>query len=149
MPNFASALKEEIVRLARKEIRAETEALNKAKAQFRSETSALKKRVALLEKEVARLSRKETKGQKAKATPGDETKVRFRAKGLISLRRRLGLSAADFGLLVGVSAQTIYNWEAEKSRPRQQQVLALASLRGIGKRHAIAMLKKIVNSTVP
>jgi len=143
MPNFASALKEEIVRLARKEIRIETEGFNKAKAQFRSETTALKHRVAVLEKQVARLSRKESKAQDANPNNGKEAKVRFRAKGLVTLRRRLGLSAAEFGLLAGVSAQTIYNWEAEKSRPRQQQIVALASLRGMGKKQATAKLGEL------
>ena len=143
MPNFASALKEEIVRLARKEIRIETEGFNKAKAQFRSETTALKHRVAVLEKQVARLSRKESKAQDANPNNGKEAKVRFRAKGLVTLRRRLGLSAAEFGLLAGVSAQTIYNWEAEKSRPHQQQIVALASLRGMGKKQATAKLGEL------
>jgi len=143
MPNFASALKEEIVRLARKEIRIETEGFNKAKAQFRSETTALKHRVAVLEKQVARLSRKESKAQDANPNNGKEAKVRFRAKGLVTLRRRLGLSAAEFGLLAGVSAQTIYNWEAEKSRPRQQQIVALASLRAMGKKQATAKLGEL------
>ena len=149
MPNFASALKDEIVRLARKEIRAETEALKEASARGKAETSALKKRVALLEKEVARLSRKDPRGQKAAVIPGEETKVRFTAKGLVSLRRRLGLSAADFGLLVGVSAQTVYNWEAAKARPRQQQRAAVASLRGIGKRQATAKVREMTGKTAP
>jgi hypothetical protein len=37
-------------------------------------------------------------------------KVRFVADGLKSQRSRLGLSAADYGRLVGVSAQSVYNW---------------------------------------
>jgi DNA-binding transcriptional regulator YiaG len=143
MPNIASALKEEIVRLARKEIRAETEGLKKASAQFRSEISVLKKRVASLEKSISRLSKSAAAGKKAKATPTDSTRVRFRAKGLIALRRRLGLSATDMGTLLGVSAQTIYNWEGEKSRPRQPQVVAFASLRGMGKRQAAAKLEAL------
>jgi DNA-binding XRE family transcriptional regulator len=69
--------------------------------------------------------------------------MRFNAKGFATMRRRLGLSAAEMGLLVGVSAQTIYNWEAEKSRPRQQQVAAVASLRGVGKRVAKARLEEL------
>ena len=141
MPNIASALKEEIVRLARKEIRAETEGLKKASVQFRSEISVLKKRVASLEKSISRLSKSAAKGQMAKAVPNAETRFRFRAKGLISLRRRLGLSATDMGTLLGVSAQTVYNWEAEKSRPRQPQLVAFASLRGLGKRQAAAKLE--------
>jgi DNA-binding transcriptional regulator YiaG len=143
MSNIASALKEEIVRLARKEIRAETEGLKKVSVQYRSEISALKKRVAALEKTVSRLSKSATAGMKAKATPTDATRVRFRAKGLISLRRRLGLSATDMGTILGVSAQTVYNWESEKSRPRQPQVVAFASLRGMGKRQAAAKLEAL------
>jgi len=51
-------------------------------------------------------------------------------------REKLGLSAADFGRLVGVSGLSIYNWEKGKVRPRRKQVEALASLRGVGKREA-------------
>jgi len=144
MPNFASALKDEIVRLARKEIRAETESLKKASAQQRSEISALKKQVASLEKTVARLDKATTAGKAAKADPEKGTRVRFTVKGLTTLRKRLGLTAADLGLLLGVSAQTIYNWEAEKSKPRQQQVDAYAALRGIGKRQAKVRLAELV-----
>jgi len=144
MPNFASALKDEIVRLARKEIRAETEGLKKVSTQQRSEIAALKKQVITLEKAVARFNKIAAAGKAAKADPAATTRVRFSVKGLITLRRRLALSAADLGVLMGVSAQTVYNWEREKSRPRQQQVNAFTALRGIGKRQAKAKLKELV-----
>ena len=51
-------------------------------------------------------------------------------------RRRLGLSAEDYGKLVGVSGLTIYNWEHGKTRPRPAQFAAFAALRNIGKREA-------------
>ena len=142
MSNLASALKEEVVRLARKEIRTETESLKKGSVQYRSEIATLKKRMNVLEKIVARLSKTAAR-EKAKATPEKPTRIRFSAKGLITLRQRLGLSGADMGALLGVSAQTIYNWEAEKSRPRQQQLDAFASLRGVGKRQAAARLQEL------
>ncbi len=69
--------------------------------------------------------------------------VRFVAKGLRSTRERLGLSQADFGKLVGVSAQSIYNWESEKARPRGAQIAKLAALRGIGKREAAERLNQL------
>ena len=65
---------------------------------------------------------------------------RFSAQGLRSMRGKLGLSAADMGRLVGVTGQSIYNWEQGKSRPRQTQVQAIAELRGIGKRQASRLL---------
>lgn len=66
--------------------------------------------------------------------------LRFSAKGLASQRNRLGLSAEDVGLLVGASGQSIYNWEADKARPRAQHLSALAALRTLGKKEAAAVL---------
>jgi DNA-binding XRE family transcriptional regulator len=39
--------------------------------------------------------------------------MRFVAKGFKSLRQRLGFSAAQIGKLLGVSEQSIYNWESK------------------------------------
>ena len=44
---------------------------------------------------------------------------------------------------VGVSGLTIYNWEHEKSRPRQAQLAALVAVRGIGKREALMKLAEL------
>jgi DNA-binding transcriptional regulator YiaG len=143
MANIATALKEEIARVARKEIRTELEKLKAASTQHRSEIAALKKRVATLEKVVARLEKGAAARKKAKAATDKPVRVRFNAKALITLRQRLGLSGADMAALLGVSTQTIYNWEAEKSRPRQQQLEAFASFRGIGKREAAAKLREL------
>ncbi|HJW43793.1 MAG TPA: helix-turn-helix transcriptional regulator [Geothrix sp.] len=139
MPNFASTLKDEILRLARKEVRREVEGLKKASAQYRSDIAALKRRVDALEKARART---EKKADQAGSSKSDEeaTTIRFSAKGLASQRRRLGLSAMEMGVLIGVSAQTIYNWEAGKSRPRKQQLSAIGALRKMGKRQIAAAL---------
>lgn len=140
MPNIASVLKEEIARIARKELRAETEKLKKASAQHRSEIAALKRRIASLEQQVGRL-------EKTKRVIPDAsshvTSMRFSAKGFSGQRQRLGVSAADMGALLGVSAQTVYNWEAEKSRPRQSQMAAIGAVRGMGKGEVAARLGEI------
>jgi DNA-binding transcriptional regulator YiaG len=69
--------------------------------------------------------------------------VRFSARSVKAQRNRLGLSAADYGKLVGVSGLTIYSWEHEKSRPRKAQLAALIAVRGIGKREALLKLAKL------
>ena len=56
-------------------------------------------------------------------------------------RERLGLSAEDYGLLVGVSAQTIYSWESGNSKPRAAALAGWAQVRGIGKREALKRLE--------
>ena len=58
-------------------------------------------------------------------------------------RERLGLSVGDFGKLLGVSAQSIYNWERETAYPRGEQLAKLAALRSIGKREAQARLAQL------
>jgi len=140
MPNFATVLKEEILRLARKEVRSELEGLKKASAQYRSDIAALKRRVATLEKQASRLVKKVASKGAPEASGEATTRIRFSAKGLATQRQRLGLSAADMGALLGVSAQTVYNWEAGKSKPRRQQLAAIAATRGMGKRQVKAQL---------
>lgn len=139
MPNIATVLKAEIIRLARKELRGTTAKLRKASAQYRLDIAALKRRVASLEKQAT------ARSNKAAAAPvGGETSaaIRYSAKGLGAQRRRLGLSAAKMGTLLGVSAQTIYHWESGKARPRRQQMAAIGAIRSLGKREAAARLKR-------
>lgn len=139
--NFAASLKAEIIRIARKELRAENQNLKKASSQYRGDIAALKRRVAALEKAV----RLQAKRSRTNATPAAEEtsrKPRFSAKGLATQRKRLGLSAADFGTLLGVSAQSIYHWEQGKSKPRAAQLQAIHAVRKIGKREALARLSE-------
>jgi len=143
MPNIASILKEEILRLARKEVRSEIENLKKASAQYRSEIAQLKRRVDQLEKQQARVSKKILKKPEMSESQEETTRIRFNAKRLAAQRQKLGLSAADMGLLLGVSGQSIYHWEAEKSRPRQAQLQTIAALRKIGKREAKRKLAEL------
>jgi DNA-binding transcriptional regulator YiaG len=145
LANIASMLKEEITRLARKEIRSETEGLKNASAQYRSEIAALKRRTATLEQQLSRLGKTINKNAEVKTDPDEETKVRFTVKGFKSLRQRLELSAVETGTLLGVSAQTIYSWEAGKSSPRKQQLVKIATLRGMGKREVGTLLKKLAD----
>ncbi len=138
MANIASFLKSEISRIARKEIRAETETLKKASSQYRSDIAALKRRLVEQERLIAKL--RKNKLVPAIETEEENSKLRFRADGFASLRKKLGLSAADMGKLLGVSLQTIYHWEKGQSKPRASQLQAIAEVRKIGKRAAAERL---------
>ncbi|MEN1973003.1 helix-turn-helix transcriptional regulator [Luteimonas sp. MJ204] len=143
MANLATVLKAEIARLARKETKAQLDPLRKANAGYRRDIAALKREMVALSRQVksgSRPSRAE-KAVAAAAADGDAPRVRFQAKGLKSHREKLGLSAAEYGQLANVSGQSIYNWEAGKTVPRQAQVQSLAALRGMGKREAAKRLE--------
>ncbi|MEO9163512.1 MAG: helix-turn-helix transcriptional regulator [Casimicrobiaceae bacterium] len=136
MPNIASALKEEITRLARREARGQLEPLKKASNQYRRGIAELKRQVARLGQHVSRASNASMNGTHRQTTDASPAKVRFVPKGLRSQRERLGLSAAEYGKLVGVTQQSIYNWESGKTRPRAEQIPVLVSLRALGVREA-------------
>ena len=143
MPNIASLLKNEISRVSRKEVRGETLALKKAVSTYRSEIAALKRRTQALEQQLRRLGKVSAKLAPAAGNEVSAETRRFSAKGLVSQRRRLGLSAADCGLLVGASAQSVYNWEEGKVRPRAKHLSAIAALRSMGKKEATARLEPL------
>lgn len=141
--SLAVALKQEIIRLARKEARAITKSLHKASAQFRKDIAELKRQNAKARAEIGGLQRQASKGGAAPAVEAPSEQVRYSAASVVAQRKRLGLSAADFGKLVGVTAHTIYSWEHGASRPRSAQLAAFAAIRGIGKTQANARLEAL------
>ena len=148
MPNIATAFKEEISRLCRKEMRKHLEPLRKASAAYRKEIAALKRKLQESERRVGALAKRGAKAKDAvEALP--EKQTRFVSKGLKSLRVRLGLSAAELAGLLGVTGQSIYNWEQKKSTPRAAQVAQLAELRSLGKKAVRAKLEAAESEKKP
>ena len=165
MANLASALKEEIGRLARKEVRQQTAGTAKSTAQLARDIAALKRQIQDLQRKFSpprspdaakqaasktgtskKTAAKKTDGKAAGAAskPAEQSgRARFSAKGLKTDRERLGLSADNYGKLVGVSGLSIYNWEQGKARPRESSIAALMSIRGIGKREAAKRLENL------
>src|SRR5437764_801361 len=129
MPNVTSLLRNEFSRVARKEARTETSVLKKAASAHRIEIAALKRRMQALEIQVRRL--RKAAGKAAPVVTAAAKSSRYSAKSLASQRRRLGLSAIDCGLLVGASAQSIYNWEEGKVRPLSKHLPAIHRLKGM------------------
>jgi DNA-binding transcriptional regulator YiaG len=146
--NLGILLKEEITRLSRREIRKQTALLHKTSASYRRDIAALKRRLAAVERSSKLVDKKFAKvGSADVATTATTSKpMRFVAKGFKSLRQRLGLSAAQMGKLLGVSEQSIYNWESKKTLPRRAQLPAIAELRGQGKRDVSLRLNAAATS---
>ncbi len=136
MSTLVSVLKHEISRLARKEVAAGTEVLRRANAQYRGDIASLKRQTDALSKQVAYLEQQEKKRVSKRVPVASAEGKRFSRRGLMTHRETVGLSAADYANLVGVSAQTIYSWEQGKSKPRVQQLAALLAARDLGKREA-------------
>ena len=147
MPNLGTVLKDEIARLARKEIRAQVGKTQKQVSDQRRDIAELKRintdlnrRLNFLEKrEKKRLEKPGGQQVSIQAVNGAEQAngvPRFSPKWLAKHRAKLDLSAADYAKLVGCSPLSIYKWEKGESTPRAKQREALAAIRGVGKREA-------------
>jgi DNA-binding transcriptional regulator YiaG len=142
MPNIAAVLKDEIRRLAKKEIKAEIGTTKNAVVQYRRDIARLKRLVQAQQKEITFLKAQEQKriGQRPTAEEPIEN-VRFSARSVKSQRTRLKLSAEDYAKLIGVSALSVYKWEHGKARPRKAQLAALVAARKLVRREAIKKLE--------
>lgn len=140
MPNIGTVLKQEIARVARKEMRGELQQLKKTVAQYRSQIAQLRRRLQAMEQQVRRQGRGGRAAQLAQEQDDEGPQLRFSAKGLAAQRKRLGLSAASVAKILGVSALSVYKWESGKTRPRARQLEAISALRKMGKREAMAKL---------
>ena len=134
MSSLTSILNNEIRRLARKEIKAESAATRKASAQYRRDIAGLKREVRDQARTISALERAISAAKTR--SDDDSTPARFSPTWLRAHREKLELSASDYAVLVGVSPLTIYNWEKGKTRPRQQQLQAWSAIRKLGKRDA-------------
>jgi DNA-binding transcriptional regulator YiaG len=144
MPNFAAVLKDEIRRLARREIRAHLRGLRRMIAQHRRDLAALKRLAPRLEKSVAFLEAQESDRVAEPQVPSEVVeKARFSAKWLRAHRERIKLSADQYARLINVSPLSVYNWELGKSKPSKEKLAALAAVRGIGRRDALKRLELI------
>ena len=146
MANVAKVLKDEIVRISRKEVKATAGGIGKSQKALRKVVADLKKKVASLEKENKRLSAGKTK-QKAvpvKEQPEERAKAKFTGKGIRSLRARLGLSQTEFAKLAGVAEQSVYLWEKKEGplKLRDKTKAAILSIRGLGAKEAKEKLEE-------
>jgi DNA-binding transcriptional regulator YiaG len=146
MSELTKILRSEITRVAKREARGLVASTRKSSIVAKQGLVALKRRVAELERTVSNL-KKSTKNVAAVFKPVDAgRKIRFSARGVRAQRERLGMSAEDFGKLLGVSSQSIYNWEHGTAKPRSALLDKLAGVRAIGKREALARLRSLNGS---
>lgn len=134
-----SELKAEISRLARKEIKKELEPVKRVNAAQRGYIADLRREVGELQKEIGRLRRELGKPAPAVEEEVSDTRFWISGKGVVSLRKKLGLTQAEFAALAGVTTQSIVKWEKYEGKiPFRQQKTALRvqEIRGMGKKQA-------------
>ena len=126
MADIGKVLKLEIRRLARSEAKAQTVELKRSLAEAKKAVRELREQNRQAVRRLAALE----KGSPAEAAPvtsqSDDSPVRFSGPQLHRLRKRLGLTLHQFATLLDVSAASISNWEAGRSRPRDMSRIVAA-----------------------
>jgi ribosome-binding protein aMBF1 (putative translation factor) len=134
VPKIEAAIKEVILRGARREIRLATHSLRRDVRRLRRHVGQLRQSVASLREVAAqwrRVYQAEGWGQQVSA---EELKVARLSPRLIQkLRARLRLSQAGLAQLLKVSAAAVLGWErgrSEPSEPNRKGLVGLRKLRG-------------------
>ncbi|MFP4057373.1 MAG: helix-turn-helix domain-containing protein [Candidatus Brocadiia bacterium] len=141
MGKMEQALRYEISRLARKEIRATCGPLGRDVRELKRTVSKLTRQVEKLQKLRSQITEQQV-AEKAKLEAPDEEvrKARF-SPGLIKkLRKRLGITQAEMATLIDASPATVAFWEQGRTRPTMDNRAALVALRKLGKRDVARIL---------
>ena len=138
MSTFASSFKAEVIRLARKEAKAAVTPIRKPSGSNRKAIADLKRRMVALEKETRRLASLLAKVPQPQPEPVEGQKARITGKGMRSLRRKLRLTQGEFGKLVGVTSQNVYQWERKNGAlgVRNATKANILGVRDLGAREA-------------
>ena len=145
MTSLNIALKSEIARVARKELKEELTALRRTTASHRAEIAALKRDLKSLRSLVKlneRSIRKVMPAQQPKSKANSARPQSFNAKAFAAKRAKLGLSQSEMAQLLEASALSVYKWESGKVQPRAAQLGRILAIREIGRREATARLAR-------
>ena len=143
MTSLNIALKSEIARVSRKEMKEELLALRKATASNRAEIAALKRDLRALRSLVKaneRTMNKLVPAPQPKPAVNSVKRHSFDFQSLAEKRAKLGLSQSEMAKLLEASPLSVYKWESGKVQPLAAPLARIAAIQKIGKREAVARL---------
>ena len=141
MPHIAQILKNEILRLSRKEVKTATEHLTDTLKELKHQNALLKKEIAGLKEQLA--SATDSGRPDTKASAGAQLRKerkRLGASGIRKLRIRLGLSRQEMALLLEVNPNSVFLWEQGKNKPRSATRNRIIELRSRTKSEITSLL---------
>jgi DNA-binding transcriptional regulator YiaG len=151
MANMAKVLREEIQRVARRQVRTELGPIRRDSVRLKKSVAELRRQIAALNRTSREIVKKVTPVMVARETEDatqNASKLRPTSKSLKRLRARLGLTQTQFGELLGVSGQAVVQWASREGRVRMRTttLAALARIQNVGKREAWRRLEEMAES---
>jgi len=135
MGKVESTIRSEILRLAKREVRGFFLPLKREMRATKLKLSAISKRFGLLDR-LAREKMREDESKKLRleASPEEVKASRFTPARIRKLRKKLGISQRELGILTGVTIGAVGLWEKGKFRPSMDKKSMLVALRKLRKR---------------
>lgn len=148
MTAFSDAFRAEVLRMARKEIKAELQSQRKTATTQRSEIAALKKDVKALQVQVKTLHKAAGRQPALDKSPIQETEAparrkrsfQFKPEVLVAKREQLGITQQAMAALLESSSLSVSRWESGKVAPRAAQLERIQMILKLGKREAHSRL---------
>jgi DNA-binding transcriptional regulator YiaG len=147
MGKLESAIKSEIQRLAKRQIRATFIPLRREVRAMRLRLSSLSKSFSILDRLAKEQFQKVSK-KGLEATPEEVKASRLTPDRIRKFRNNLGISMRELGILTGSSLGAVLSWEKGKFRPKGQKKVALVALRKLRKREVKKLLAERQESKV-
>jgi DNA-binding transcriptional regulator YiaG len=149
MGKLEGIVKEEIIRLAKREIKMKFIPLRRDVRSLKITASQLRKSVLTLQRFVNQQERQIGPKPVAEVMPEDMKKARFSPRLIKSLRKDLGVSQRDLAKLAGVTVGAVFKWEKGKFEPRDDKRKILIGLRKLGRREARQLLAEKKEEAAP
>jgi len=141
MGKLESTIKSEIHRLAKREVRATFLPIRREVWSMKLKLSNLIRNFTVVGR-VIKEHAKQYKENKLnlEASPEEVKASRLTPESIQNLRKKLGISQRELGILIGVTIGAVAMWEKGKFRPKGDKKAALVGLRKLRKRE----VKKIL-----
>jgi DNA-binding transcriptional regulator YiaG len=147
MGKLEGIIKDEIIRLAKRELRMKFVPLRRDVRSLKITASQLKKSVLALQRVVSQQVKQMGTKPVPEVTPEDMKKARFSPRLIKSLRKHLGVSQRDMAKLAGVTAGAVFLWEKGKFEPKDDKKKILVGLRKLGRQNAKKLLAEKMETT--
>ncbi len=135
MGKIENIVKSEILRLAKKEVRAAFFPLRREVWKIRLNLSHLAKNFHSLERTTKeQIRRGESKKLKLEASMEEAKASRITPERIRNLRKKLGISQKNLAFLAGVSLSAVASWEKGKFHPNLNKKATLVAIRKLRKR---------------
>ena len=142
MGKLEGTIRDEIIRLARREMRKTFVPLWRDVRSMKGIMSQLRKSVLDLERFKSQEEKQMVQKPVPEVAPEEVKKARFSPRLIQSLRKKLKITQKELALLAEVSVGAVHQWEGGKSQPRAVKKARLVALRKLSRRDVKKLLEE-------